>query len=69
MKDGDIIEQGNHEELLAKNGFYAELLQFAVRRCHCVMQEAANPQLLDSTAVFAAAKRRRKNGSSENNYN
>ena len=25
MKDGDIIEQGNHKELLAKNGFYAEL--------------------------------------------
>lgn len=25
MKDGDIIEQGNHEELLKKNGFYAEL--------------------------------------------
>lgn len=25
MKDGDIIEQGNHEELLVKNGFYAEL--------------------------------------------
>lgn len=25
MKDGDIIEQGNHEELLNKNGFYAEL--------------------------------------------
>ena len=25
MKDGDIIEMGNHEELLAKNGFYAEL--------------------------------------------
>ncbi len=25
MKDGDIAEQGNHEELLAKNGFYAEL--------------------------------------------
>lgn len=25
MKDGDIIETGNHEELLVKNGFYAEL--------------------------------------------
>ena len=25
MKDGDIIEQGNHEELLKKGGFYAEL--------------------------------------------
>lgn len=25
MKDGDIIESGNHEELLEKNGFYAEL--------------------------------------------
>ncbi|MDE6676393.1 MAG: ABC transporter ATP-binding protein, partial [Clostridia bacterium] len=31
MKDGDIIEQGNHKELLAKKGFYAELYnsQFA----------------------------------------
>ena len=25
MKDGNIIEQGNHAELLKKNGFYAEL--------------------------------------------
>lgn len=25
MKDGDIIEQGSHEELIARNGFYAEL--------------------------------------------
>ena len=25
MKDGHIIEQGNHEELLQKNGFYAAL--------------------------------------------
>lgn len=25
MKDGDIIEQGNHKQLLAQNGFYAQL--------------------------------------------
>ena len=25
MKDGDIVEAGNHEELLKKNGFYSEL--------------------------------------------
>ena len=25
MKDGDIIEQGSHEDLIAQNGFYAEL--------------------------------------------
>ncbi|MDO4647985.1 MAG: ABC transporter ATP-binding protein [Eubacteriales bacterium] len=25
MKDGDIIEQGNHEELMKANGFYADL--------------------------------------------
>ncbi len=27
MKDGNIIEQGNHEELLQQNGFYANLYQ------------------------------------------
>ncbi len=32
MKDGHIIEQGNHQELLAKGGFYANLYnsQFAI---------------------------------------
>lgn len=27
MKDGNIIEQGDHKTLLARNGFYAELYQ------------------------------------------
>ena len=32
MKDGHIIEQGSHRELLAKKGFYAQLYnsQFAI---------------------------------------
>jgi ATP-binding cassette subfamily B protein len=25
MQNGDIVEQGNHDELMAKNGFYANL--------------------------------------------
>lgn len=25
MRDGDIVEQGNHDELMAQNGFYAQL--------------------------------------------
>ena len=35
MKDGNIIEQGNHDTLLAKDGFYAKLYnsQFETAGC------------------------------------
>ena len=32
MNHGDIVEQGNHEELLAQNGFYAELYNSQFQR-------------------------------------
>lgn len=35
MKDGDIVEQGNHEELIAKNGFYAELYNSQFEKTNC----------------------------------
>ena len=34
MNHGDIVEQGNHEELLAKNGFYAELYNSQFEDCN-----------------------------------
>ena len=37
MKDGDSVETGKHEELLAKGGFYAELYQ---SQCADVNDEA-----------------------------
>lgn len=33
MNHGDIVEQGTHEELLAKNGFYAELYNSQFEEC------------------------------------
>ena len=33
MNHGDIIEQGTHEELLAKNGFYADLYNSQFEEC------------------------------------
>ena len=38
LKDGDVIESGNHDELIAKNGFYAELYnsQFSFDGCDLI---------------------------------
>jgi ATP-binding cassette subfamily B protein len=35
MKDGNIIEQGTHEELLAENGFYRELYESQFSHAAC----------------------------------
>ena len=32
LKDGDIVEIGNHQQLLAKHGFYADLYQSQFER-------------------------------------
>ena len=34
MNHGDIVEQGTHEELLNKNGFYAELYNSQFEDCN-----------------------------------
>ena len=34
IKDGDIVEQGNHEELLEKDGFYAKLYNSQFEECN-----------------------------------
>ncbi len=38
LKDGDVIESGNHKELIAKNGFYTELYnsQFSLEGCDLI---------------------------------
>ena len=36
MRDGDIVEQGKHEELLAQKGFYAELYNSQFERAEAV---------------------------------
>lgn len=38
LKDGDVIESGNHKELIEKNGFYAELYnsQFSLEGCDLI---------------------------------
>ena len=33
IKDGDIVEMGKHDELLAKNGFYAKLYNSQFEDC------------------------------------
>ncbi|MEG0137339.1 MAG: ABC transporter ATP-binding protein, partial [Cetobacterium sp.] len=33
MKDGDIVEQGSHEELLKDGGFYASLYNSQFEEC------------------------------------
>ena len=36
MKDGDIIEQGNHEELMTAGGFYADLYNSQFEKAEAV---------------------------------
>ena len=39
MRDGDIVEQGSHEELLAAGGFYAELYNSQFPSCNDRFEE------------------------------
>ena len=44
MQDGDIVEQGKHEELLAKKGFYAELYNSQFKKQEEEVLEAVSVQ-------------------------
>ena len=44
MRDGDIVEQGKHDELLARGGFYAELYNSQFERPRLVEAEVATTQ-------------------------
>lgn len=53
MKDGDVIESGNHEELLKRKGFYAALYNSRLRKlqqicsdCQCFRSVCADFKLL-----------------------
>ena len=43
MNHGDIVEQGNHEELLAKDGFYAKLYNSQFEECNDEVVKRENP--------------------------
>ncbi|WKY46273.1 ABC transporter ATP-binding protein [Eubacteriaceae bacterium ES2] len=40
MKDGDIIEQGNHDELIAQNGFYSNLYNSQFENADAFLEES-----------------------------
>ena len=42
MKDGNIIEQGNHQELMSQNGFYADLYNIASALCKASLNDIVN---------------------------
>jgi ATP-binding cassette, subfamily B, multidrug efflux pump len=50
MRDGDIVEQGTHQELLARNGFYAELYNSQFERA-AQGDDVAAPAALPSPAL------------------
>ena len=56
MKDGDIIEQGNHNELMEKDGFYAKLYnsQWAQQ------EETAQFQKIDKERIILMKEHHKK---------
>ena len=54
MRDGDIVEQGNHLELLARGGFYAELYNSQFER-PTEGDEATDEVVMDGQGLLVAA--------------
>lgn len=55
MKDGDIMEQGNHHQLLARNGFYADLYNSQFEQTEPVEKEEAWQTEMENEAFLVPA--------------
>jgi ATP-binding cassette subfamily B (MDR/TAP) protein 1 len=69
MQQGDLVEQGNHNELLALNGVYADLVrkqEIATKQKGSNVEELDSEELLRREQLEIEAENKRNNETAEN---